>query len=69
METAPLRLVIRFSDTMFEVSDVVSLHNQIVDEHGAVWFGKLGGTLSLSRPVTKSLGCVKNILLICNKAG
>ena len=49
METAPLHLVIRFSDTMFEVGDVISLHNQIVDEHGAVWFGKLGGTLSLSR--------------------
>lgn len=49
METAPLHLVIRFSDTMFEVGDVVSLHNKVVDEHGAVWFGKLGGTLSISR--------------------
>jgi hypothetical protein len=49
METAPLHLVIRFSDTMFEVGDVISLHNQIVDAHGAVWFGKLGGTLSRSR--------------------
>jgi hypothetical protein len=49
METSPLHLVIRFSDTMFDVGDVVSLHNQVVDQHGAVWFGKLGGTLSLSR--------------------
>jgi hypothetical protein len=48
-KNAPLHLVIRFSDTMFDVGDVISLHNQIVDEHGAVWFGKLGGTLSLSR--------------------
>jgi len=49
MENTPLHLVIRFSDTMFEVDDEISLHNQVVDEHGAVWFGKLGGTLSLSR--------------------
>lgn len=49
MLTSPLHLVIRFSDTMFEVGDVVSLHNEVVKRHGAVWFGKLGGTLSLSR--------------------
>ena len=49
MPSTPLHLVIRFSDTMFSVGDVVSLHNEVVDKHGAVWFGKLGGTLSLSR--------------------
>src|SRR5829696_6225664 len=49
MEPKPLHLVIRFSDTMFDVGDVISLHNQIVDKHGAVWFGKLGGTLAQSR--------------------
>lgn len=49
MQPTPLHLVIRFSDTMFSVGDVVSLHNDVVDLHGAVWFGKLGGTLSQSR--------------------
>lgn len=49
MESTPLHLVIRFSDTMFDVGDVISLHNEVVEVHGAVWFGKLGGTLSLSR--------------------
>ena len=49
METKPLHLVIRFSDTLFDVGDVISNHNDVVDQHGAVWFGKLGGTLSLSR--------------------
>ena len=34
---------------MFSVGDVVSLHNEVVQKHGAVWFGKLGGTLALSR--------------------
>ena len=49
MESSPLHLVIRFSDTMFSVGDVVSFHNEVVDRHGVVWFGKLGGTLALSR--------------------
>lgn len=34
---------------MFAVGDVVSNHNEVVKKHNAVWFGKLGGTLSLSR--------------------
>lgn len=49
MNSNPLHLVIRFSDTMFDVGDVVSNHNEVVKKHKAVWFGKLGGTLSLSR--------------------
>ncbi len=49
MNSNPLHLVIRFSDTMFDVGDVIAIHNEVVDKHGAVWFGKLGGTLSLSR--------------------
>jgi hypothetical protein len=34
---------------MFGVGDVVSKHNEIVASHGAVWFGKLGQTLSQNR--------------------
>jgi hypothetical protein len=49
MIATPLHLVIRFSDTMFDVGDVISIHNGVVEQQGAVWFGKLGGTLSLSR--------------------
>src|SRR5215207_3243587 len=49
MNTNPLHLVIRFSDTMFAVGDVIALHNQVLYENGAVWFGKLGGTLAQSR--------------------
>jgi hypothetical protein len=49
MNTQPLHLVIRFSDTMFDVGDVIAKHTEVVNKHGAVWFGKLGGTLSLSR--------------------
>jgi hypothetical protein len=50
METSsPLHLVIRFSDTMFDVGDVIAIHNEVVKKNGAVWFGKLGGAISLSR--------------------
>ena len=45
----PCHLVVRFSDTMFGVGDVVAIHNAIVAENGAVWFGKLGQTLSQNR--------------------
>ena len=45
----PFHLVVRFSDTLFEVGDVVALHNEVVENHGSVWFGKLGQTLSQSR--------------------
>ena len=45
----PVHLVVRFSDTMFDVGDVVAVHNEIVTEQGAVWFGKLGQTLSQGR--------------------
>lgn len=45
----PFHLVVRFSDTMFGVGDVVVLHNAVVTVHGSVWFGKLGQTLSQSR--------------------
>jgi len=49
MNSNPLHLVIRFSDTMFGVGDVISIHNAVVEKFGAVWFGKLGGTLSFAR--------------------
>jgi hypothetical protein len=45
----PFHLVVRFSDTMFGIGDVVALHNAVVVANGAVWFGKLGQTLSLGR--------------------
>ena len=49
MSVPPFHLVVRFSDTMFGVGDVIALHNTVVAQHGAVWFGKLGQTLAQSR--------------------
>jgi len=45
----PLHLIVRFSDTIFEVGDVISRHNEIVDEQEFVFFGKMGQTVSHSR--------------------
>ena len=49
MNDKPFHLVVRFSDTLFGMGDVVALHNAVVTEHGAVWFGKLGQTLAQGR--------------------
>jgi hypothetical protein len=49
MKEDVFHLVVRFSDTMFDVGDVVTRHNEVVAKLGAVWFGKLGQTISPSR--------------------
>jgi len=38
----PIHLLIRFSDNLFKVGDVISMHDQVINRQGAVWFGKLG---------------------------
>jgi len=48
-------LVVRFSDTMFDVGDVVAIHNEIVKEHGKgfqhidIWSLVVGGIHESSR--------------------
>ncbi len=49
MTDQTVHLVVRFSDTMFDVGDVIARHNEVVAQHGAVWFGKMGSTLAVSR--------------------
>ena len=49
MISKTLHLVVRFSDSLFGVGDVVARHNDVVGKHGAVWFGKLGSPFSFSR--------------------
>src|SRR5688572_24044580 len=43
----PTHLLIRFSDSLFSAGDVISLHQQVIKEKGAVWFGKLGTAIAL----------------------
>ncbi|MHA1278606.1 MAG: hypothetical protein ACTSQ8_15540 [Candidatus Helarchaeota archaeon] len=42
----PFHIVVRFSDSLFDVGNVVERHNEIVEEHGAVYFGKMGQPIS-----------------------
>ena len=56
-----LHLVVRFSDTMFGMGDVVALHNQVVIEQGFVWFGKLGQTIAQMRVDLLNQQVEKNI--------
>ena len=44
-----IHLVVRFSDTMFGVGNVVKHHNKAVETNGAVWFGKMGQTIAQTR--------------------
>ncbi len=48
-DNPPAHLVVRFADSMFDVGDVIARHNEVVAQHGAVWFGKLGSTLAVGR--------------------
>lgn len=49
MDDKVFHLVIRFSDSMFEVGNVVDLHNNVTKKCGSVWFGKMGQTISQKR--------------------
>ena len=49
MEDKAFHLVIRFSDNLFDVGNVVAKHNDIVSKYGYVWFGKMGSAFSESR--------------------
>jgi len=44
-----LHLVIRFSDNLFGIGDVVAKHNEVEQKKGYVWFGKIGSTFSSTR--------------------
>jgi len=49
MEDKILHLVVRFSDNLFSVGDVVEKHNIVAAKYGYVWFGKFGNTVAEKR--------------------
>ncbi len=61
MNNNPFQLVVRFSDSMFSMGDVVALHNDVVHQHSAVWFGKLGQPISQGRVDLLNNQIAKNI--------
>ena len=44
-KTYTKHLLVRFSDSMFSVGDVIELHQNIIKKNGFVWFGKLGSSI------------------------
>jgi hypothetical protein len=42
----PIHLLIRFSDNLFEVGDAIARHQEVIQQNGSVWFGKIGTPFS-----------------------
>jgi len=42
----PVHLLLRFSDSLLKQGDTICEHNQVVSREGAVWFGKMGASVS-----------------------
>ena len=42
----PIHILMRFSDKLGAIEDTVEAHSIMIKKHGAVWFGKMGKTLS-----------------------
>ena len=41
-----VHLLLRFSDSLLKNEDTITNHNNVVLRNGAVWFGKMGSTVS-----------------------
>jgi len=42
----PRHLLLRFSDSLLKDGDTIEAHNEVIAREGAVWFGKMGSTVS-----------------------
>jgi hypothetical protein len=41
-----VHLLLRFSDSLLKTGDTITAHTQVIEREGAVWFGKMGATVS-----------------------
>jgi hypothetical protein len=69
MDEKPLHLVVRFSDTIFGVGDVVAKHNTITLKYGTVWSGKMGSTLVQRRIESHQLNISNCGTLVLSSSG
>ena len=60
-------LVMRFSDKFAPAEGTIAVHKAIIEEKGAVWYGKFGA--SPSEKVLKSLMSEKNPMILLIKNG
>jgi len=42
----PIHLLVRFSDNLHSIGNVISKHTRVIDLNGSVWFGKIGTPIS-----------------------
>lgn len=42
----PFHMLVRFSDNLLKSMDTIDAHTQVIENHGAVWFGKMGSPVS-----------------------
>jgi hypothetical protein len=45
-QNTTVHLLLRFSDMLLKEGDTIREHNKLVQSDGAVWFGKMGATVS-----------------------
>src|SRR5258706_15694251 len=60
-EDKPIHLVVRFSDKTTSVANTITLHNDVIDRYGAVWFGKIGRPLAPDRIKKFNIQVERNI--------
>lgn len=72
LEKYPIHLIIRYSDNLYKIDDVVSEHTKIIDKNGMVWFGKVGKPLGLPHLETINNQCTSGVptyLYLIQKVG
>ena len=57
----PIHLLIRFSDRLLDKRSTIEEHQKVIDEAGAVWFGKMGQPISQSAIDTLNKQVKENI--------
>jgi hypothetical protein len=60
-EICPIHLLIRFSDNLFAVGDAIAKHQEVIQQNGNVWFGKLGTPVGKKAIETINSQIEKNI--------
>jgi hypothetical protein len=46
IQKTPIHLLIRFSDRLLENKGTIEEHQKVIEQEGAVWFGKMGQPIS-----------------------
>jgi hypothetical protein len=56
----PIHLLMRFSDKLGFIRDTIEAHSDVIEKHGAAWFGKMGKTLGRDKIERINEQCEQN---------